>query len=171
MGCFGVGVGEKRSPTLGGVGQKKEVGGYLLSRLFRPVPSAWRGLTALFGMGRGEHPRDRPPLEGGKAVRPSKIGYVTSLNDESNKGKRKRGQASYRVISTARLKGFHPVHLPPIDVVISHDPSSVEWKSHLEVSFALRCFQRLSHPSVATRRCIGQHNRYTSGWSSPVLSY
>ena len=40
-----------------GNGEVNGVGGDLLSRLFRPVPSAQRGLTALFGMGRGEHPR------------------------------------------------------------------------------------------------------------------
>jgi len=39
------------------------------------------------------------------------------------------------------------------------------------VGFALRCFQRLSLPDVATRRCSWHHNRYTSGRSSPVLSY
>src|SRR5690554_3816607 len=45
------------------------------------------------------------------------------------------------------------------------------WKSNLGVGFALRCFQRLSLPDVATRRCSWHHNRYTSGRSSPVLSY
>ena len=43
--------------------------------------------------------------------------------------------------------------------------------SHLEASFPLRCFQRLSLPYIATRRCDWRHNRYTSGTSTPVLSY
>lgn len=44
-------------------------------------------------------------------------------------------------------------------------------KSHLGVSFALRCFQRLSLPHLATRRCHWRDNRYTRGASTPVLSY
>ena len=35
----------------------------------------------------------------------------------------------------------------------------------------LRCFQRLSHPYVATQRCSWQNNWYTSGTFIPVLSY
>ena len=44
-------------------------------------------------------------------------------------------------------------------------------KSHLEASFPLRCFQRLSLPSLATRQYDWRHNRYTRGSSTPVLSY
>jgi hypothetical protein len=40
-----------------------------------------------------------------------------------------------------------------------------------EGSFPLRCFQRLSRPHIATRRCAWRHNRYTRGASIPVLSY
>jgi hypothetical protein len=43
--------------------------------------------------------------------------------------------------------------------------------THLEVGFALRCFQRLSTPHVATRPCRGHDNRSASGASNPVLSY
>ena len=32
----------------------------------------------------------------------------------------------------------------------------------------LRCFQRLSHPNIATLQCSWRHNRYTRGSSSPV---
>ena len=32
------------------------------------------------------------------------------------------------------------------------------WKSHLEASVPLRCFQRLSHPNVANQRCTWQYN-------------
>ena len=31
------------------------------------------------------------------------------------------------------------------------------------MSFVLRCFQRLSHPDIATLRCNWRHNRYTRG--------
>lgn len=64
---------------------------------------------------------------------------------------------------------FLALHLPPIYVVVYHEPFI--GMTHLEVSFALRCFQRLSAPSVATRRCPWRDNRRTSGWSNSVLSY
>ena len=35
-----------------------KIGGDILSRSLEPVPSALRGLTSLFGMGRGGHPRN-----------------------------------------------------------------------------------------------------------------
>ena len=79
-----------------------------------------------------------------------------------------RLQERFRAISTDRLRTLPPVHLLPINVVVSHDPVR---KSHLEDGFALRCFQRLSRPNVDTRRCSWRHNRYTRGWSDPVLSY
>jgi len=41
----------------------------------------------------------------------------------------------------------------------------------LEARFPLRCFQRLSHPHMATRRCPWRDNRCTRGASIPVLSY
>ena len=44
-------------------------------------------------------------------------------------------------------------------------------RSHLQASFPLRCFQRLSLPYIATRRCDWRHNRYTRDTSTPVLSY
>ena len=50
-------------------------------------------------------------------------------------------QERFRAISTGRLRTLLPVHLLPINVVVSHDPVR---KSHLEDGFALRCFQRLS---------------------------
>jgi len=47
---------------------------------------------------------------------------------------------------------------------------SGEWP-HLEVGFLLRCFQQLSFPEIATRRCPWRDNRHTSAPSTPVLSY
>ena len=44
-------------------------------------------------------------------------------------------------------------------------------KINLKVDFALRCFQRLSEPNVATQRCSWQNNWYTRDSSTPVLSY
>ena len=44
-------------------------------------------------------------------------------------------------------------------------------RSSLGQGFALICFQRLSTPDVATRRCSWRNNRHTRGLSLPVLSY
>ena len=82
------------------------------------------------------------------------------------------GQAS-RAISTAQLHMSPCFHLPPINVIVSHDPLGdlCPGNAHLGGGFPLRCFQRLSLPNVATRQCHWRDNRYTSGWSFPVLSY
>ena len=44
-------------------------------------------------------------------------------------------------------------------------------RSHLKAGFTLRCFQRLSFPNVATQLYSWRNNWYTSGSSTPVLSY
>ena len=44
-------------------------------------------------------------------------------------------------------------------------------RTRFEGGFPLRCFQRLSRPHLATRRCRWRDNRYTRGASVPVLSY
>ena len=46
------------------------------------------------------------------------------------------------LISTARLYCSHSLHLPPIHVVVSNGP--LYRNTHLGAGFALRCFQRLS---------------------------
>ena len=60
-----------------------------------------------------------------------------------------RNQAE-RMISSARLHVLPRFHLHPIDVVVFDDPSG---KTHLGRGLALRCFQRLSLPHLATRPC------------------
>ena len=42
--------------------------------------------------------------------------------------------------------------------------------SNLGVCFALRCFQRLSDPDIATQRCSWRSSWYTSGLFLSVLS-
>ena len=86
---------------------------------------------------------------------------------------RKREDQAARPISTARLKRLHALHLPPINAVVSCGPSGTLrcGRSHLGRGFPLRCFQRLSLPDIATLRCPWRDNRYTSGQSTPVLSY
>ncbi len=54
-----------------------------------------------------------------------------------------------RVISKPRLNTLLCVHLAPINVIVSYDPST---NTYLEVGFVLRCFQNLSIPDIATGR-------------------
>ena len=60
-----------------------------------------------------------------------------------------RNQAE-RMISTGKLHTLLHFHFQPINVVVFDDPSG---KTHLGRSLALRCFQRLSLPHLATRPC------------------
>jgi hypothetical protein len=55
-----------------------------------------------------------------------------------------------RVISTPELNTLLRLHPEPIDVVVYHDPSG---RTHLGIGLALRCFQRLSFPNIATQHC------------------
>ena len=88
-----------------------------------------------------------------------------------------RGEGSVKpsAISTAQLKGSLPLHLPPIKRVVYPRPyppdESGDGRLHLGEGFALRCFQRLSRPDLATGRCRWHDNPHTSGLSTPVLSY
>ena len=79
-----------------------------------------------------------------------------------------------RPISNAQLNPLPGLHLRPIYPVVfrgSYSNASIGEMSYLGVGFALRCFQRLSRPDFATRRCHWRDNRNTSGLSIPVLSY
>ena len=84
----------------------------------------------------------------------------------------RRDQAS-RAISTARLKRSRALHLPPINVVVSHGPSGVlrPGSVHLGEGFPLRCIQRLSPRDIANRRCSWRNSRDTRGRFVRVLSY
>lgn len=73
-----------------------------------------------------------------------------------------------RAISTSKLNALLRLHIWPIDGVVF--PGS-QAKPGFEVSFPLRCFQRLSRPYLATRLCGWRHNRSTRGTFFPVLSY
>jgi hypothetical protein len=73
-----------------------------------------------------------------------------------------------RAIRTGRLNALLRFDLRPIDVVVCHGSSG---RTGFEGGFPLRCFQRLSRPHMATRRCRGRDNRCTRGASIPVLSY
>lgn len=60
--------------------------------------------------------------------------------------------ASLWAISIGRLSALPRVHLQPIEVVVFNLPSPLTWgRSCLRGGLALRCFQRLSVPHIATR--------------------
>ena len=79
--------------------------------------------------------------------------------------------SSPRPISIDKLNTLLHLHLRPINQVVFLGSYPYGGKSYLEVGFALRCFQRLSIPDVATQLYPWQDNWYTSGLSIPVLSY
>ena len=103
-------------------------------------------------------------------IKPTDLEAEKSLT--VTKGKREYGQAA-RPISTGRLHTLLRFHLRPINLVVYQGPLGIlrSGRSNLEVGFPLRCFQRLSGPNIATRRCAWRHNRNTRGSSIPVLSY
>ena len=76
---------------------------------------------------------------------------------------------SFRPISTGQLHESLHFHSQPI--TLSSLRGLIYRRSYLGVGFALRCFQRLSIPYLATRLCHWHDNRCTSGRSIPVLSY
>src|SRR4051794_40203662 len=83
------------------------------------------------------------------------------------------GGEAARPISSGRLSVLLRVDRHPIDLVIYEGPLEAlrPGSADLGAGFPLICFQRLSWPHIATRRCHWRDNRYTSGASTPVLSY
>ncbi|PIV10436.1 MAG: hypothetical protein COS49_00485 [Candidatus Portnoybacteria bacterium CG03_land_8_20_14_0_80_41_10] len=71
------------------------------------------------------------------------------------------------MISTPQLNALLRLDLEPINVVISHESMI----PNLGLGFALRCFQRLSHPNLATQHCPGRDNWQTRGLFVRILSY
>jgi hypothetical protein len=73
-------------------------------------------------------------------------------------------------VSSNPLPGFHVRPINPV-VYLGALPQQVGGRPHLEASFPLRCFQRLSLPNVANQPCTWRYNWHTRGSSVPVLSY
>ena len=90
-----------------------------------------------------------------------------------NRDSENNGDQAARPISTGQLHALQRFHTRPINVVVYDGPLGGLRLGipDLEVSFPLRCFQRLSVPDIATRRCHWHDNRITSGPSTRVLSY
>ena len=76
--------------------------------------------------------------------------------------------SSFRTISTGQLHALPRFHIQPINVVVYYGSIG---RTSFEVSFPLRCFQRLSFPYLATQHCGWRHNWSTSDMFIPVLSY
>ena len=80
--------------------------------------------------------------------------------------------SSPRPISDSQLHVLPHFHLCPIYLVVFKGSYWITpGISYLKGGFTLRCLQRLSLPDLATLLCHWYDNRYTSGSSSPVLSY
>ena len=65
-----------------------------------------------------------------------------------------QGRSSHSAISTTQLHPLPGFHLSPIKRVVFPWPYPLNGggSAHLEVGFALRCFQRFSCPDIATQR-------------------
>ena len=133
------------------------------------VPLALEALTAEFGMGSG----GIPPLVSPVRLRTEL--HTTLLNELAScmPGLFTRhgtvlGDQANRAIRTSKLNTSLYLHTWPIDEVVFLGSQA---KPSFEVSFPLRCFQRLSRPYIATRQCGWRHNRSTRGTFLPVLSY
>ena len=73
-------------------------------------------------------------------------------------------------VSSNTLRCFHFRPINPL-VWAGALPGCPGERPHLEASFPLRCFQRLSLPNVANQQCTWRYNWHTRGSSVPVLSY
>lgn len=152
---------------------------------YNSLSSAWRRFTALFGMGRSGSTLLWPPgFNLFCILRCSEI--LINLDEHLS-------SALLTLLATTNV-GFklHGYRIKPHEQLVSvssmpystYTPDlSTSWsrttllggftsgKTHLQASFPLRCFQRLSLPHLATRQCHWRDNRYTRGASTPVLSY
>ncbi len=159
----------------------------LLSHGQSALSSARRRFTVLFGMGRG----------GASGLSSSGIDLGVGQGESSSRlGQRERKKQSwvrsYCAHTVTLALSTHRYGIKPHGQLVSvssrrYRPSTpdlstwwsattlqgdqVPGRSHLQARFPLRCFQRLSLPYIATRQCDWRHNRYTSGTSTPVLSY
>ena len=100
-----------------------------------------------------------------------KVAHDSTRSPSSAPLERSLFSLTARPISTAQLNALLRLHTRPIDLLVLEGPYSFEGISHLEVGLALRCFQRLSRPDVATRRVplAGQPVHQRSVRSGPLV--
>ena len=147
---------------------KKKPGNHLLSHRLAAVPSARERFTYVFGMGTCI---STPLWSPGRFT---VIGKTCSQWGQSvSEPKRQYGQAS-RLISTGRLNASLHLHLRPINQVVCLVPS-VDSRSKgfliLRRASHLDAFSGYPFRTWPPGTCAWQHNRYTRGSSSSVLSY
>ena len=153
-----------------------------LAEAIQPLPSAMQCLTAEFGMGSGRTTAVLPPNcytrppricrseltpcfvkdhirnKFGDSLKTTHRKHVEHFSNSrveirfSNKGK---SDQAARPISSSQLNTSRCLHSWPIKRVVC--PWSLgslrSGKQYLGMSLALRCFQRLSLPHMATQRC------------------
>src|SRR2546423_4586336 len=113
-----------------------QIGGDLLSQaLAGQVPSALRGLTALFGMGRGVSPSLWPPKACETGWRPP--GLQNRTADRVERGYRKY-PSSPRSISTGSLSTLLCLHDRPINLVVFQGSYSLKGMGELISRWASR---------------------------------
>ena len=93
--------------------------------------------------------------------------FILSLSKDGSSHELPAKTLHMLIISTSRLHPLRGFHLKPINLVVSEGSMN----PHLGGGFALRCFQRLSCPNLATQLCSWRNNWYTRGWFAEVLSY
>ncbi len=179
----------KRNPRVQRPGGSEiSSGGDLLSHTDdRAVPSALEGLTSEFGMGSGVAPPATPPEKLKTRFEPSTLS--SRLCDLRSAGRALAPNPGLHPASNKRQQEKKVIkphgRLVPVSSTCCHAStpgllprglrgalrSRSSGRHNLEEGFPLRCFQRLSLPDIATRRCHWRDNRNTSGRSIPVLSY
>ena len=142
-------------------------GGVLLSHtVTSAVPSALKGLASGFGMGPGVSlSLWSPKLYGDVVPRPR---GARTVPREPHSGRVHEGgikplrKCMWQVLGLLVPVSFMRYRTSTSSLSTrwsSRGPYSIkDGRSHLEASFPLRCFQRLSHPNVANQRCTWQYN-------------
>src|SRR5438105_9070951 len=142
----------------------------LLSHGQSVLSSARRRFTVLFGMGRGgSSGLWSSGVEGGKLRGRQGLGWLLLVGAKTHVYEVKPHGPLVPVSSTHYCASTPGLSTWWSATTLQGD--QVPGTSYLQARFPLRCFQRLSLPHIATRRCDWRHNRYTSGASTPVLSY
>ena len=147
----------------------KETGNVLSSQGRAQLLSPLECLTSVFGMSTGV---STPPSSPDPSLRVSLSKPNNSLTSDQVLDRLVSVNSTYRYASipdlstssSSRGLTYLPRRLQGV-LLLSYG------RSHLGVGFALRCFQRLSFPCLATQLCRWHDNWCTSGRSIPVLSY
>ena len=155
-------------------------GDYLFSQaVSNQVPSAYRGLTAVCGMGTGGSPQLSPPdSRHTRRLRSSlPCGFSFPHNCITRQMVLDIHMASVRSQGLGRFVSVSSIlcrtSTPDRSTLSSTGGLTLlrDERSHLKAGFTLRCFQRFSVPNVATQLYPWRDNWYTIGSSTPVLSY